>query len=86
MINKGKASMAPTVTIIFFQFISENEKTGFSFSSLFLRLAMIRFIKEKIPRIKEARNGRNPGPGNWKLPKETLTEDISMAPATTNGP
>ena len=82
--NKGKANRAPKVMIRFFQFISWIGKIGFSFSSVFFRLDMTRFDKEKIPSRKAARKGTKPDPGSPKVPRDALTEEISMIPARNN--
>ena len=83
-IKKGKANRAPSVIIIFLKFISEDRKIGFSFSPHFLKLAMIRFAKERIPSIKEARKDRNPGPGASGLPTDALAEEMHRAKAIIN--
>ena len=82
--KKGNANSAPNVMIRFFQFISWNEKRGFSFSLVFFKLEKTRFNKEKIPSSKAARKGTKPDPGSPKLPKEAFTEAISKTPATSN--
>jgi hypothetical protein len=82
--NEGKANRAPNVLIRFFKFISWDRKIGFSFTSPLLRPEMIRFNNEKIPRRTAARKGTKPDPGFPKLPKDALTEEISMTPAISN--
>jgi hypothetical protein len=82
--KKGKAKRATNVLIRFFQFNSENPKIRSSFSPGFVRLEIIRFDREKTPSKKAARKGRKPAFGFPKLPKDALTEEIRMTPATTN--
>jgi hypothetical protein len=82
--NKGKANSAPNVIKRFFQFISDKMKIGLSLPLTFFRLEMARFNKEKIASTKAARKGTKPDPGSLKLPKEALTEEVSIIPATSN--
>jgi hypothetical protein len=82
--KKGNANSAPNVMTRFFQFISWNEKRGFSFSLVFFKLEKTRFNKEQIASKKAARKGTKPDPGSPRLPREALIEEVSMIPATSN--
>jgi hypothetical protein len=82
--KKGNANSAPNVMTRFFQFISWNKKRGFSFSLVFFKLEKTRFNKEQIASTKAARKGTKPDPGSPRLPREALTEEVSMIPATSN--
>lgn len=82
--SKGKANRAPNVLIRFLQFVSDQTKIGFFPSSSFLKLVTMRFTMEAIASREAARKEIRPPPGLLKLPKDTLTEEIIITPATNN--